>query len=92
VGTLATILQMLKLPDGTIKVLVEGVKRAEIEEFVEVDNYTEVKVKELSLIEFFSQCLKHQFHLEWPIKFYPIEFVRRYYLKVLVSRQFLVLN
>lgn len=49
VGTLATILQMLKLPDGTIKVLIEGVKRAEIEEFVEVDGYTEVKVNELNL-------------------------------------------
>lgn len=49
VGTLATILQMLKLPDGTIKVLVEGVKRAEIKEFVEVEGYTEVKVRELSL-------------------------------------------
>ena len=34
VGTLATILQLLKLPDGTIKVLVEGVKRAKIEEFI----------------------------------------------------------
>lgn len=49
VGTLATILQMLKLPDGTIKVLVEGIKRAEIEEFVEVDGHTEVKVNELNL-------------------------------------------
>jgi ATP-dependent Lon protease len=49
VGTLATILQMLKLPDGTIKVLVEGVKRAEIKEFVEADGYTGVKVNELSL-------------------------------------------
>ncbi len=48
VGTLATILQMLKLPDGTIKVLVEGVKRAEIKEFVEADGYTGVKVNELS--------------------------------------------
>ena len=31
VGTLATILQLLKLPDGTVKVLVEGVQRARIE-------------------------------------------------------------
>ena len=30
VGTLATILQMLKLPDGTLKVLVEGVARVEL--------------------------------------------------------------
>ena len=33
VGTLATILQMLKLPDGTVKVLVEGLERIEITEF-----------------------------------------------------------
>ena len=31
VGTIATILQLLKLPDGTIKVLVEGVERAVID-------------------------------------------------------------
>ncbi|MBE8189671.1 MAG: endopeptidase La [Candidatus Thioglobus sp.] len=52
VGTLATILQMLKLPDGTIKVLVEGVKRAKIEEFFTLDNHTEVAVSELQLAPF----------------------------------------
>src|SRR5471032_892815 len=35
VGTAATILQLLKLPDGTVKVLVEGVDRATIEELIE---------------------------------------------------------
>jgi len=35
VGTLSNILQLLKLPDGTIKVLVEGAKRARILEFTE---------------------------------------------------------
>ena len=49
VGTLATILQMLKLPDGTIKVLVEGVKRAKIEQFFEAEDYTEVSVSEFDL-------------------------------------------
>ena len=34
VGTLGTILQLLRLPDGTVKVLVEGKKRARITEFV----------------------------------------------------------
>ncbi|MDQ7073642.1 MAG: endopeptidase La [Gammaproteobacteria bacterium] len=34
IGTLSTILQLLKLPDGTIKVLVEGTQRAEITELV----------------------------------------------------------
>jgi ATP-dependent Lon protease len=32
VGTVATILQLLKLPDGTVKVLVEGAARAVVEE------------------------------------------------------------
>src|SRR4030042_3620420 len=32
-GTLAQVLQLLKLPDGTVKVLVEGVERAKIETF-----------------------------------------------------------
>ena len=35
IGTLSTILQLLKLPDGTIKVLVEGVERAKITHFVD---------------------------------------------------------
>ncbi|MBA5761904.1 endopeptidase La [Vibrio sp. 404] len=35
VGTVATILQLLKLPDGTVKVLVEGQQRAKIHEFIE---------------------------------------------------------
>lgn len=39
IGTLANILQLLKLPDGTIKVLVEGASRAKVSEFVETDNY-----------------------------------------------------
>ena len=33
-GTVATILQLLKLPDGTVKVLVEGAERAKIEKLV----------------------------------------------------------
>ena len=39
VGTLATILQLLKLPDGTVKVLVEGLHRARIRHFQTVDGY-----------------------------------------------------
>jgi ATP-dependent Lon protease len=37
VGTVATVLQMLKLPDGTVKVLVEGVQRAKVTGFVETE-------------------------------------------------------
>ncbi|BBN81025.1 Lon protease [Pseudoalteromonas sp. A25] len=39
VGTIATVLQLLKLPDGTVKVLVEGTQRAKIEEFLVTDDY-----------------------------------------------------
>ncbi len=42
VGTVSTILQLLKLPDGTVKVLVEGVKRARIRSFKETEDYFEV--------------------------------------------------
>ncbi|HNU67425.1 MAG TPA: endopeptidase La, partial [Methylotenera sp.] len=37
VGTVATVLQMLKLPDGTVKVLVEGVQRAKFSGFTETE-------------------------------------------------------
>ncbi|WKE64143.1 endopeptidase La [Gallaecimonas kandeliae] len=39
VGTVATILQMLKLPDGTVKVLVEGNQRAQINSLQTADDY-----------------------------------------------------
>jgi ATP-dependent Lon protease len=42
VGTVSTVLQLLKLPDGTVKVLVEGVRRARITDFSEVDSHFEV--------------------------------------------------
>ncbi len=44
-GTIAEIKQLLKLPGGTIRVLVEGVSRAEIIRFVEKDPYIKVDVK-----------------------------------------------
>ena len=43
-GTLATVLQLLKLPDGTIKVLVEGGSRAKIEGQIYGDDYFEARV------------------------------------------------
>jgi ATP-dependent Lon protease len=39
VGTISTVLQLLKLPDGTIKVLVEGVSRAEVVDVVDSAEY-----------------------------------------------------
>jgi ATP-dependent Lon protease len=73
IGTLATILQLLKLPDGTVKVLVEGVGRARVEQLTaaeyfaanvtpltDVEEYEEREIDVLtrSLISQFEQYVK----------------------------------
>lgn len=45
VGTLASVLQLLKLPDGTVKVLVEGTSRARIVRYTENPDYFEAEVE-----------------------------------------------
>ena len=45
VGTIGTILQLLKLPDGTVKVLVEGVTRARVSKYTSVDSCLEVEAQ-----------------------------------------------
>ncbi len=42
-GTLATVLQLLKLPDGTVKVLVEGAARASVKRYVRTEEYYEAE-------------------------------------------------
>ena len=44
-GIVATVLQMLKLPDGTVKVLVEGGVRANIKSYTDNDDYYEAEVE-----------------------------------------------
>ena len=44
IGTISSILQLLKLPDGTVKVLVEGGERAIIERFDDSDNLFEAEI------------------------------------------------
>jgi ATP-dependent Lon protease len=73
VGTVATILQLLKLPDGTVKVLVEGASRARVERLVtadffaaytaplpDVDTYDEREIDVLtrSVVSQFEQYVK----------------------------------
>src|SRR4051812_36606144 len=73
VGTVSTILQMLKLPDGTVKVLVEGVQRARIERVLtdkpnfeaeieliaaEEPDSTEVEAMRRTLLAQFDQYVK----------------------------------
>ena len=45
-GSISNLLQLIKLPDGTMKVLVEGHKRCFIEKVIEKDNYTLARVTE----------------------------------------------
>lgn len=51
VGTVAEIKQLLKLPGGTIRVLVEGLYRGEIEEFISFDPYYQVQINEFTEVE-----------------------------------------
>jgi ATP-dependent Lon protease len=43
VGTLASVLQLLKLPDGTVKVLVEGAARAQVKKYTDREDYFEAE-------------------------------------------------
>lgn len=47
VGTLANVLQLLKLPDGTVKVLVEGSARARVQRYMSAEDYFEADVQVL---------------------------------------------
>ena len=48
VGTLGTVMQLLRLPDGTVKVLVEGKRRARIKRFAQTDEFFLVEVEEIA--------------------------------------------
>jgi len=50
VGTIASILQLLKLPDGTVKVLIEGKERAQIEKIENMDTYFRAQAEPLEEI------------------------------------------
>ena len=50
IGTIAEILQLLKLPDGTIKVLVEGLRRQTIRQYLPTKEYFEIETVDLPSI------------------------------------------
>ncbi|MEO1643250.1 MAG: endopeptidase La, partial [Pseudomonadota bacterium] len=51
IGTTATILQLLKLPDGTVKVLVEGTARATINAFIDKEDHYLAEVEPITVID-----------------------------------------
>ena len=62
VGVIANVLQLLKLPDGTVKVLVEGKARVRIEDFVENDSYFEAKAIKIDETEKDAAAIKALSH------------------------------
>src|SRR6476620_4821512 len=48
VGTIGTVMQLLRLPDGTVKVLVEGKQRAKIKRFADNDEFFLVEIEEIA--------------------------------------------
>ena len=56
VGTLGSIIQLLRLPDGTVKVLIEGKKRVEVKKFLDEESFYRVRVN--SIKEEFSDNLE----------------------------------
>ena len=68
VGVLANVLQLLKLPDGTVKVLVEGQARVRIKEYIENDDFFEAQAEYLveeegdpKAVEALLQSVSHEF-------------------------------
>jgi ATP-dependent Lon protease len=57
IGTVSSVLQLLKLPDGTVKVLVEGEKRATVIEYTQENGYLEAKIEDLEEV---NEALKEQ--------------------------------
>ncbi len=47
VGTMARILQMIKVPDGTLRVLVQGIERISITDFIQTEPYIKARIKAL---------------------------------------------
>jgi ATP-dependent Lon protease len=45
VGTVGSIIQLLRLPDGTVKVLIEGKTRVEVKKFLEEESFYKVEVE-----------------------------------------------
>jgi ATP-dependent Lon protease len=55
VGTVAQVMQLLKLPDGTVKVLVEGVERARVTDFTDRGEFYESRVSLMPLPKTYSK-------------------------------------
>jgi ATP-dependent Lon protease len=68
VGVIGTVLQLLRLPDGTVKALVEGQTRARIRQFIKAEDYFKVELEAISdrvgsdaEVEAFSRTVKEHF-------------------------------
>jgi len=60
VGTVAMIMRMLKLPDGRVKILVQGLSKARIEEFVSEKPFYSVRIERMTDIPAVELSLEHE--------------------------------
>jgi len=51
VGTIVRIGIFLRLPDGTLKIMLEGISRVKVDEYVEMDNYLGARVEPIEVVE-----------------------------------------
>lgn len=58
IGTASEVLQLLKLSDGTVKILAEGLSRIKIEEFIQSPSHNEVIIKEMEEVWEYSPELE----------------------------------
>src|SRR3989449_4331274 len=60
VGTVGMVMRMLKLPDERIKILVQGLAKARIEEFVQTEPYFSVRIRQLPEVKAQGQSLESE--------------------------------
>ena len=79
IGTLANILQMLKLPDGTLKVLVEGTHRVSLSEILEEGDHVlcAISKKKISLQN---------------LNYWNVEFQEAYFSPIEVNKKYKLLK
>src|SRR5438270_12761997 len=60
IGTVGMVMRMLKLPDDRIKILVQGLSKARIEEFVQTEPYFSVRIRQLPEVKVQGQSLESE--------------------------------
>ncbi|MCS7203229.1 MAG: endopeptidase La [Thermodesulfovibrio sp.] len=60
IGTVCMIMRMLRLPDGRLKILVQGLSKAKVSEFIQIENFYIAKIEKLQDIQIKELTLEHE--------------------------------